>query len=537
MDSQNRLTRRQALKLFGMGAVGATLAACAPAGVPGQPAAESGGAAPAGEQIVISISHIGGGSLEASEQSQRMMLMRENFPDIEFENLWVSYAGYLDKIPLAIASNDLADLQFCNAFNDVPLMMENELLMEMDDLLAQYAPDILAVTPAQAWDSTIYDGRQYAVAHNIYNLNIWGTYYRQDWLDKVGLAVPTTIDEYAEVVLAYTKDDPDGNGAGDTYGRLLYNTIRFDDDLFHPFGVAVGHHMNGFWRMRGDALALDWVQPEMKDALAWMRGLWAEGVFHPDSITIPLGRGGDAFNGGIVGNMYSAWTGLDFTQAKVREVQPEAVIVAGPAVTGPGGNGFTGEGWPWVYVMPKTAQYQAKAVEVLNWFYTPEVAAQILCDGVLGVTNKGLNEKGWCVEYTPAEKEEMGAEWAEKQNSVEDIAIYGGLWLPYLFLGQTAPFDTFPDDMRQHFDDMLAAKYSPAALEAEAISQEFIRITEKKRPVTADKESWPGLQTRFAEFISQAVAGTVDLDSGWDDWLAYFEANGGPTITEQVNQI
>jgi hypothetical protein len=44
------------------------------------------------------------------------------------------------------------------------------------------------------------------------------------------------------------------------------------------------------------------------------------------------------------------------------------------------------------------------------------------------------------------------------------------------------------------------------------------------------------LQTRFAEFISQAVSGTTDLDSGWTDWLAYFQANGGPEITDQVNK-
>lgn len=532
---QHKLTRRQALKLFGMGAAGAALAACAPV-APAQPAAESGGAAPAGEKIQISISHIGGGSLEASEKSQRMTMLRAQFPDIEFENLWVSYAAYLDKIPLAIASNDLADLQFCNAFNDVPLMMENELLMEMDDLLANHAKDILAVTPAQAWDSTIYDGKQYAVAHNVYDLNIWGTYYRKDWLDKLSLKIPTTTDEYAAVVNAFTKNDPDGNGAADTYGRLLYQTIRFDDDLFHPFGVAVGHHMNGFWQKRGDALALDWVQPQMKDALAWLRGLWAEGVFHPDSITIPLGHGGDALNAGMVGNAYTAWTGLDFTQAKIREVQPDAVLAAGPGVTGPGGNGFTGEGWPWVYVMPKTAKYPEQTVDVLNWFYTPDVVAQVFCEGVAGVTNPGPNDKGWCQEYTPEEKAAM-SDWADRQTSVADIVIYQGLWLPYSTVGGTPVFPNMPDDMKKHFNDILAKKYSPAALEARDISQKFIRITEKKRPVAADKESWPGLQTRFAEFISQAVSGTIDLDSGWNDWLAFFEANGGPTITEQVNQI
>jgi len=249
---QQKITRRQALKLFGMGAAGAALAACAPVGTaPGQAPAQGGeAAAPSGEKIKISISHIGGNSLEGSEKSQRMIMLRKHFPDIEFENLWVSYAAYLDKIPLNIASNDLADMQFCNAFNDVPLMMQNDLLTAMDDYLAKYGKDITAVTPEKAWDSTLYDGKQYALAHNVYDLNIWGTYHRQDWLTKLGLKAPTTTDEYGTVLAGYTKKDPDGNGKADTYGRTLDTTIRFDDDLFHPFGVAIGHHMNGFWRKR-----------------------------------------------------------------------------------------------------------------------------------------------------------------------------------------------------------------------------------------------------------------------------------------------
>jgi hypothetical protein len=176
-------------------------------------------------------------------------------------------------------------------------------------------------------------------------------------------------------------------------------------------------------------------------------------------------------------------------------------------------------------------------VQVLDFFYTPEVGAQILCDGALGVTNKGLNENGWCVEFTREEKAEMGETWGQMQNEVIDITTFWGLWLPIGTLGQTPPYPNFPDDTMAHFQEMLANKYSETALEAQAISQEYIRLTAKKRPVPAERESWPGLQTRFSEFISQAVAGTIDLDQGWDEWLAYFAENGGPEITEQVNQL
>ena len=99
--------------------------------------------------------HIGGGSLEASEASPRMQLLRASFPELEIENQWVSYAGYLEKIPLAVASGDIADLQFCNAFNDVPLMMEADILLATDALLESHGQHILAATPPEAWESTI----------------------------------------------------------------------------------------------------------------------------------------------------------------------------------------------------------------------------------------------------------------------------------------------------------------------------------------------------------------------------------------------
>ncbi|MCU6710557.1 extracellular solute-binding protein [Paenibacillus sp. J5C_2022] len=43
-------------------------------------------------------------------------------------------------------------------------------------------------------------------------------YIRQDWLQKLGLKVPATYEEYVDTLRAFTYDDPDGNGIDDTYG-------------------------------------------------------------------------------------------------------------------------------------------------------------------------------------------------------------------------------------------------------------------------------------------------------------------------------
>jgi ABC-type glycerol-3-phosphate transport system substrate-binding protein len=140
MDLQRKLSRRGVLRWFGLAGAAACLSACSPVRAPTRAAGD--GEATSHETKVISISHIGGGSVEASEQSHRMKLLRAQFPEIEFENRWVGFSGYLEKIPLAIASNDLADLQFCNAYNDVPQMMENGLLLDTDALLDEFGRNI-----------------------------------------------------------------------------------------------------------------------------------------------------------------------------------------------------------------------------------------------------------------------------------------------------------------------------------------------------------------------------------------------------------
>ncbi|RAV21231.1 extracellular solute-binding protein [Paenibacillus contaminans] len=52
-----------------------------------------------------------------------------------------------------------------------------------------------------------------------YDKNSYRAYYiRQDWLDRLGLPIPSTYDEYYRVLEAFTNEDPDGNGKNDTYG-------------------------------------------------------------------------------------------------------------------------------------------------------------------------------------------------------------------------------------------------------------------------------------------------------------------------------
>ena len=71
-------------------------------------------------------------------------------------------------------------------------------------------------------------------------------FIRQDWLDNLGLKMPTTIEELKEVARAFTEDDPDGNGQNDTYGlavdgvEVLTKSIGTLEGFFECFGLYPG---------------------------------------------------------------------------------------------------------------------------------------------------------------------------------------------------------------------------------------------------------------------------------------------------------
>lgn len=77
-----------------------------------------------------------------------------------------------------------------------------------------------------------------------YNKNVYRSYYiRNDWIERLGLALPQTYEEYVAVLHAFTYQDPDGNGLADTYGfsvsgNSLHITTDWPEyiknDLFYP---------------------------------------------------------------------------------------------------------------------------------------------------------------------------------------------------------------------------------------------------------------------------------------------------------------
>ncbi len=99
---------------------------------------------------------------------------------------------------------------------------------------------------------------------------------RQDWMDKLGLTAPTSIEEMLTISQRFSEEDPDGNGVDDTIGlcvsKSLWGAIASLQGFFNGY-----HAYPGMWYEQGGELVYGSVQPEMRAALLSLQEMYAQG--------------------------------------------------------------------------------------------------------------------------------------------------------------------------------------------------------------------------------------------------------------------
>lgn len=127
------------------------------------------------------------------------------------------------------------------------------IIIELNDVIDKYMPNfkkILEENPNVA-NALMNDNGQYlyftainplTTAEDRMAVTYWGLLMRQDWLDAVNMDVPTTIDQWYDVLCAFRDYDPNGNGQQD---EIPYDAAASGLNLFMPaFDILNGVYIN-----------------------------------------------------------------------------------------------------------------------------------------------------------------------------------------------------------------------------------------------------------------------------------------------------
>lgn len=252
------------------------------------------------------------------------------------------------KLNAAAAANDLPDLfQLVSTSNDVRGALfrfaELGLVAPVEDLMPLMPQRTeLHYNDPLLIDLVTFGDHQYGLPEPPPLPKREGLVIRKDWLDALGLEAPTTIEEIYEVAVAFTEQDPDGNGQNDTYGiggfingQGIGN--RFDW-IFGAFGVP------GVWNFDGANFGLNIRSEQYPEALAYMKSLVDAGLIDPDWPTLSRDEFRARWKQGLFGIMWEDFAALtnQSNYAPFDENFPDAEWITLPAPTGPNGDAYYG---------------------------------------------------------------------------------------------------------------------------------------------------------------------------------------------------
>lgn len=196
----------------------------------------------------------------------------------------------------------------------------------------------------------------------------YGPTIRQDWLDKLGLAVPTTIDEWEKVLIAFRDQDPNGNGEKD---EIPLTTVP-------AFYGAFGLTAENFYMNPEGQFTFVGMGPRYKEFLETMNRWYKEGLINQEYPTMDT-KTRDAYITGDVSGAYVGYTGSQYgSYIAAKKGDPNFKLVGAPWPKGKDGIAWTPQlGFKRV-ITTACAAISAKSenidatLKLLDSFYTEE---------------------------------------------------------------------------------------------------------------------------------------------------------------------
>ena len=151
----------------------------------------------------------------------------------------------MDKITTTIASGALPMVIAANSS-----VLKNQGILDMIadgdfwDLteIVKDFPNLYSFVGESRWTTSAIEGVNWGIPR-LRVLPRNGAVIWQDWLDNLGLEMPTTFDELYDVLYAFTYNDPDGNGVQDTYGAVT-SYVGTGNRGWNGFQTLAGIHRN-----------------------------------------------------------------------------------------------------------------------------------------------------------------------------------------------------------------------------------------------------------------------------------------------------
>ena len=467
-------------------------------------------------------------------ENNRYVAAAEKALNIKIKYLWLKNdadKGYEKQLRLAITAGEIPDMFIVTNQNDLVQLAESGLIMPVDDVVDKYFTtwdkQIQSSDGGKLYEMAMYDGQCYGIPCNISDTDTFSyIWLRKDWMDKLNLEAPKTMDDLRNIMLAF-KEAKLG-GSENTYGMVI------DKDLYYSTrGQFAGYGAYPEFWVEDESGNLVWggTQENVKKALTFLNGLYNDGLLDKEFITQSNTDAKALMFNSQAGILYAGhWLAHDLQKLHDNDPESDWICVALPSETGaPVEQYLTPVKRGWI---------------VINESYEhPEVAAKIraLCTFA---AQGGICDGTWWFSNDQAQALEP---FQASVSSWDNYNTYLNLLECYDKGGDTsvlrAKAITYWNNLTSGasiwaWEHMFGnGEYTPMVVLRDAIENERIHYDGylgAQNEFMQDR--WSVIKDEQLTAFTKIIIGEVGVEEGFADWLKTFDSMGGTQITRDVNE-
>ncbi|WP_108991125.1 extracellular solute-binding protein [Paenibacillus agaridevorans] len=442
--------------------------------------------------------------------------------NIKLKPITASWNDWEEKLNVMIASGEMPDV-FISYGIDRPVQyrqwIKEGMLLPISDYGDQYPHIQKSLDNFEALAKTT-GGIHYSLP--VYNeagsdktaVSGHNILIRKDWLDKLGLQVPQTIDEFKQVADAFANGDPDENGKKDTYGYTSSSGgVWWQYPIFNAFDTSTDR-----WELKDGKWMPEVISDETKQAIEFLNAMYADKTLDPEFMLNTDDKKIEKFVTGKVGmivhnanaTLYNDIYGK-FEQA-YPDRDPKSVFTWVGTLKGTTGqqrmDGFNNFWCVTSINSGISEEKQKKALELLDYLLSDE-GQDLMLNGVEGVHYKKDGDA-----IAPLMSDEDRSK--DKAFSLKALVSWNTDFLP----------DSTPNK-----EDIIALSRSTGDY-AVPNPLAYLNISEE----TLD----PSLSNQLNDFVNESIVNLIvetgDVSAKFDDFKEAWLSKGGDKVIEETNK-
>ena len=456
---------------------------------------------------------------------------------------------YDTNVSMVISMGSLPDIMVVSSQDEVEQLVEAGLIEDLTESYNNCISDRIRKMYESYGDSlkdmVTYDGKIMALPETNITDGPNLVWLRKDWMDKLGLSEPHTIDDVVNIVKHFISEDPGNNGVDasgkpntvglavdtDVTGECGYSSEFLLDIIFACFGAYPKQ-----WIMNDDGeIVYGSVTDEAKEALSYINSLYNQGVIDNDFLLRTSTNICELIENGLCGSFFGPWWAPNNPLANAVSRNPDADWQPYLIATDSDG----------------TTSYHSqnpcyKYVVVRKGYEHPEIAAKMISVMFDKVRFDCTDSEEFKNYY------QINVEPTARPLSI-NVDYNNALSICYRNIDATISGRKNPDSLelleRSFYDACSVyiknanktstqwAAYMSRIKACSLIAQDNIKVVDSLYFKTTDtmKSHWWRLKAKEKEAYLKIISGEEDI-SYFDTFVKEWNEQGGQTITSEVSE-